>query len=180
MGLLALKTASGRACWRSRQRQRRVLLALKPGAQNGPGAQTASAWSSWRSRRASWRPRRPPDGPPGAPGAKDGLRTVLLALTALGARLLAPKTASGQASWRPRRLLDGPARCPAQSRPSTPELPDLHDNSLDETSVTSAADELSCMSTCFVALCDSLVPQTASGGVSWCQASFRRLCLPVG
>ena len=66
----------------------------KPGAQqNGPGAQTAPAWSYWCSRRASWRPRRPPAGPPGAPGAKDGLWTDSFA----------PKTASGRISWRPNR-----------------------------------------------------------------------------
>ena len=47
--------------------------------------------------------------------------------------------------------------------------------SLDETSVRLAADELSCMSTCFVALCDSLAPQAASGRASGRQAGLRRL-----
>ena len=83
-----------------RQRQRRVLLALKPGAQNGPGAQTASAWSSWRSRRASWRPRRPPDGHPGAPGAKDPPG----AQDGPGC----PSWRSTRASWRRRRPMDKP------------------------------------------------------------------------
>ena len=200
-GLLAqtasARGSSRRASWRSRRPPDGPAGALD-------SAKDGSSWRSSLALKTGLAPRRPLHGAPGAldgpPGAQDGLQTGLLALLApktasgrsswrsrpwvpllaLKTGLLAPKTASGQASWRPRRPLDGPARCPAQSRPSTPELPDLHDNSLDETSVTSAADELSCMSTCFVALCDSLVPQTASGGVSWCQASFRRLCLPVG
>ena len=73
-GFLAPKTASGRACWLSRQPPT-GLLAPK----------TAS-------RRASWRPRRPPDK---HPGAKDGSswrsRRPWVRLLALKTGLLAPR-----------------------------------------------------------------------------------------
>ena len=120
--LLAPKTASGRASWRSRRPWVR-LLALKtgllaprrslhgvPGAlDRPPGAQDSlrtgllalqtapktgpPGAQAWRSKRA-WRP--------------DGLCTELLALWT---GLLAPKTASRRASWRfwrQRRPPDGP------------------------------------------------------------------------
>ena len=140
------QTASARGSWRSRRASWRPRRPPDGPAGALDSAKDGSSWRSSLALKTGLAPRRPLHGAPGAldgpPGAQDGLPTGLLALLApktasgrpswrsrpwvpllaLKTGLLAPKTASGQASWRPRRPLDGPARCPAQSRPSTPEL----------------------------------------------------------
>ena len=88
LGLLAAKTASGRASWRPRQPPdgppgaqdglQTGFLARKTASDGPPGApdgfRTGLLTPQTASRQASWRPSRPLDGPPDAP---DGLRRAI-------------------------------------------------------------------------------------------------------
>ena len=148
LGLLAAKTASGRASWRPRQPPdgppgaqdglQTGFLARKTASDGPPGAPDGFRMG------LLWRPRRPPDRPP---GAQVGLWTGLLT----------PQTASDGPSpadkftCRQDHLPTSPPADKSALAPSEPSTPALFCRSR-RTAVTACLtrqppDELSCMST---------------------------------